>query len=115
MDRAGTQPGDVDVPGAVGGDHPPAPELGRELERVTAGRSRERPGGLALVAGDGDVEVDDRPVDERVAHRPTDDPCLASGERPAGGLGGRRGSQVGGEAHRRNSRGTRGEIPQVTS
>ena len=70
----------------------------------------------AGVAGDGEVEVGDLPPQRRVADGAADDPDpLAAAERPpwrrpTSGAA----SQALGEAHAAR-RGTRAEIPQVTS
>ena len=79
---------------------------------------RQRLGHRPRVARDGQVEVGDRAAEGRVAHRPTRDPdALGAAQSASRGARERRRAKVVGEAHGRPAgiRGTRGEIPQVTS
>ena len=109
------------MPGAVAREGAPGAELGRELERRPAGAARDRSRNRGLVAGDREVEVDDRarPSASRTAPptihaSPAPSPASApaatsTASAPASA------SATGVIASRRSSRGTRAEIPQVTS
>ena len=81
LDRLAAQHGDVDLPGAVGGDRAPGGELGRELEGVAAALARHRLCHHRGVSGHGEVEVDHLAAERRVAHRSAGDPDPLS---PAG-------------------------------
>ena len=116
LDRAAAQRGDVHVPGAIRSDRPPGPELVRELERKAAGGVGHRAGRRAGITVDREVEVDHLAAEQRVAHRAADDPRGRPGQRLARGRSrGRPVDPVADSAHERSSRGTRDEIPQVTS
>ena len=72
----------------------------------------------AGIAGDGEVEVGDLAAERRVADRPAGDPdALLPAERPDRRRPGaaRRGVRRRGSRRPRVTRGTRGEIAQVTS
>ena len=121
LDRLAAQGGRVHLPGPVAIDHAPGGELRRELEGVPPARRGDRPRRRLRAAGDGEVEVGDLAAQRRVAHRAADDPGLDPGlapERHARASSAPRESsrQEAGrlQAHPR-SRGTRAEIPQVTS
>ncbi len=118
LDAPPSQDREIDLPAAVAGRRPPGGELAGELERVPAGGAGDCHRALARIVGDRQVEVGDRPAQRRVPHRSADDPvaaALAQGVRtrcrrgrlaqPLRDLGG---------AHEK-TRGTRAEIPQVTS
>jgi hypothetical protein len=110
------KPGDVDVPGAIARQRAPGPELRRELERRATAGIGDCPRGGALVGAHGDVDVDHVATEDGVADRPAHDPgIVALGERLAGRANGRSLGQGVHERHRTYSRGTRDEIPQVTS
>ena len=98
---------EVDVPAVARPDHAPGPERARELEGGAAAGARDRPRRLARVAGQRDVDVVGRPAEQAVAHGAADEPRLVPRQRLAGDLQ-RLGAQ-------RCSRGTRGEMPHVTS
>ena len=99
---------EVDVPGLAGPDDPPGAELVGQLERRAAGGARDRPRRLARVALERDVDVVGAAAEQPVAHGAADEPGLAAGERRARGV-----ERLGG--HGWCSRGTRAEIPHVTS
>ncbi len=116
FDRLAAQGGDVDLPALVGRYRSPGVELGRELKGVPAALAGDRLGQRGRVAADGEIEVDDLAPERRVANRPADDPGpLPLARRPA-----RQADQAGGTEPLRDrahtvSRGTRAEIPQLTS
>ena len=108
-DVAVAQRDEVDVPALVAPHDPPGAELPREAERRAARRARDAGRGLARVARHGDVEVARGTPQQPVAHRAADEPGRLAGERLAGG-----GQRIG-HGERTCSRGTRAEMPQVTS
>jgi hypothetical protein len=115
-DRVGAQAGDVDVPITTRGERAPGRELGRQLERRTAGGAGDLRGGAGDVAGDREIDVDDLATERRIAHRPADDPdVVASTEHPRCEAHRLRRSQALRQGHRSYRRGTRVEIPQVIS
>ena len=120
LDRIRAQRGHVHVPPIGRRDGPPGGELLREDECRPPGDARDRPGGLLLgPALHGQIGVGDLPVEQGVADRAAHDPHLAGAllERGPGGRDrGRSGeSLLERGAHSSTSRGTRCEIPQVTS
>ncbi len=82
---------------------PNAPESWNAAPPVGA---RDRPRGVARVAGEREVDVVGVAAEQVVAHRAADQPRLAARERLAGGV-----ERLG----HRCSLGTRGEIPHVIS
>ena len=100
---------------------PPGAELGRELEGVLAELGGDRPRARRRVAGDGEVEVGDLAAQRRVAHRAADDPDALGSPAERAAPRRRPAARARGCARRRGStrhaarRGTRAEIPQVTS
>ncbi len=115
LDRLAAQRGQVDLPGAVGGDGAPGRELGRELEGVPLALAGDRLGGGRRVAGDRQVEVEDVAPQRRVADGAADDPDAGlAGQRPPRQVDRRRRGELLRDAHAA-SRGTLAEIPQVTS
>ena len=121
LDRLAAHPGDVDVPATVARERPPGSELGRELERRPTGGRGDLPCEVARVAGDREVDVDDRAAEDRVANSAADDPRAVVGfERVRRGANRGRGLERAGAGHASGPestyrRGTRAEIPQVTS
>ena len=105
-DVAVAQRHEVDVPAMLGTDDPPGPERAGQLEGEAARRARDRPRRLPRVALERDVDVVGGPAEQPVAHGAADEPRLAAGKHFAGGF--ERGPH-------RYSRGTRAEIPHVTS
>ncbi len=109
------------MPGAIAREGAPGAELGGELERRPAGAARDASRNRGRIAGDREVEVDDRARHEGVAHGAAHDPCVARAlarERPGGHLDRLgAGERLRDRGHREptSSRGTRAEIPQVTS
>jgi hypothetical protein len=75
---AGLQRHEVDVPGAVRGQDPPCRVLLGQAEGASVARAGQHAGQGAGVRGDHQVEVDRRPSQEPVAHRPAHHP----GRRP---------------------------------
>ena len=98
---------EVDVPGLTRSHDPPRAERAGELERRSPGRPGDLPRRLARIARESHVDVVGRPPEQTVAHSPADQPRLASGQRRPGRLERLRAHVY--------SRGTREEIPQVTS
>ncbi len=98
---------EVDVPAVAGPDDAPGAERAGEPERGAAGRARDRPRRVARVALERDVEV----VGGRPSRRSRTAPPTSHASCPASDLA-RDGQRV---AHAPTSRGTRAEIPQVTS
>ncbi len=122
LDSIASQPGDVNVPGAVGRQGAPAGELLGQHEHGPARHAADLAGRLPLVARDRQVEVPDLPAEGRVADRTADDPgsvppAESSLARAYGRSGGQQLCDGGthGPAERTCTRGTRGAIPQVTS
>ncbi len=105
----------VDLPASTRSDDAPGAELDRELEGVLAELARDRLGRRARVAGHREVEVGDVLSQGGVADRSPDNPdaiVVAQGP-PRGRNEGRSGETLS-QAHA-GCRGTRAEIPQVTS
>ena len=103
----------VDLAAAAVGRDPPGPELGRELEGVLAELARDRAGERLGVAGDRQVEVVHLLPEGGVADGAADDPgALGVAQRPPCRGDQRRVAEAVDHAGRR---GTRAEMPQVTS
>ena len=87
---------------------------------MSLGGVRKRAGRRTGVAGHHDVHLPDT-VEKSVTHRAPDQPCLLAGQRRARGAGGGRALDArnrvrqGRLAPAAAMRGTRGEIPHVTS
>ena len=105
-DVAVAQRHEVDVPVMPGADDPPGPERAGQLEGKAASRARDRLRRLLRVTLERDVDVVGGSAEQLVAHGAADEPRLAAGQHFAGGFERR---------PHRYSRGTRAEIPQVTS
>ena len=112
---------DVDLPGPVAVDDAPGRELGRELEGVPPARRGDRLRRRLGAAGDREVEVGHLAAEGRVADGAPDDPGVDPGSPgPRGRARPPAPPRVAPRAHgmpraHALSRGTRAEIPQVTS
>jgi hypothetical protein len=109
LDGAAAQRRQVDLPCAVGADHPPGAVGVPEREPRPADLQGEVPRGAAHVAVHDEVQVIHRPAHEPVADRPAHDPRALPAQRLAGGL--ERDAHAG-AASRRSTRAVR---PHVTS
>ena len=100
LDRLAAKSADIGVPGAVGRQRAPGPELLRELEGDAAAGSGDSARGAECVGGDREVEVDDLATGDRVADGATDDPggVLAARQRLVGDDDGLRLEQRSGKA-----------------
>ncbi len=101
LDALAAQRGDVDVPAAVGRLGPPRVEALRERERGASRGLGDAARDLLLLPGDGEVNVDHGPAEQRVAQRAADDPrVVARAQRLADGRHGRRaGERIEADAH----------------
>ena len=82
---------------------------------MATARASDRLGRDRRIAGDGKIEILHLTLQRRVAHRATDDPnALAPNQRPPREVHRRGSGKALAETHA-GSRGTRPEIPQVTS
>ena len=120
-DVVGAEAADVDVPPLSGADRAPGPEFLGEPERGAPSGSRDRLSGLALRPGlDSQIGVDHRTA--RAASR-TAPPTTQAGPSMASAAARTAADSRSPAAiasavlttHPKYSRGTRGEIPQVTS
>ena len=107
------------MPAMAGADDAPGAEGPGELERRAAGGARDGLRRLPRVARQADVDIVGPAVQEPVAHGAADEPGLAPGQYLASRLERlacrSRARAVVHVAHATTSRGTRAEIPQVTS
>jgi hypothetical protein len=115
FDALAAKGGRVDLPGPLASDDAPGAELGRELEGMLAEAGGDRLGRRPRVAGDGEVEVGDLAPEGGVANGAADDPGVPPVREGApGGADQRRRIEPLGQPPAAR-RGTRAEIPQVTS
>ncbi len=115
-DAVTAQAGDIDPEARLGRGNAPGSEALGQGE----GMAPDLPGdglcGLVLARSDTQVEVGDLPIEHRLPHGTTDDPALRAAKRRRRRRDRLRSAQAAGEGvGHLYSRGTRLEIPQVTS
>ena len=84
LDRLAAQRREVGLPRAIPRDHAPRAESLRQREQMRVDRRRRSACGPLGVASDDDVtSSSSRPVEQRIAHRPADQPCPLARQRRA--------------------------------